>query len=205
MTQKVITIAPEKPIQDAILLLSKYDFNGIPVVDKNKKLLGLFSEKNMLSDGAYSHLRTLLKLFSEMNYYRKDHEEIKDQLKDIVKLKVKDVMNPQPVTMHENDSIDDARQLFYNGAVQSLPILNMDQKLVGILTASDFIKFYGNPLPRKVREKDINREIDHFVRDFEDKFIIVSKMRVRIWLLSSVTFFVIGFAAAMFFILRISV
>jgi CBS domain-containing protein len=204
MTQKVFSISPEKPIQDAILMLTKYDFNGIPVVDKDKKLVGLFTEKNMLSEGPYVHLRTLLKLFSEMNYYKRDHDEIKGQLKDIVKLKVKDIMNAQPTVMHETDGIDDARGLFLNGSVDTIPILDANEKLVGILSASDFTKFYGNPLPRKVREKDIDQEIDHFVKDFEDKFIIVSKVRARVWVLSSLALFVAGFAVAMFFILRIS-
>lgn len=205
MTKNVVTASPDMSIQEAIISLSSHDFNGLPVVDNNGKLIGLFSEKNMLSDEAYVHLRTLLKLFSEMEYYKKDYSMIKDELKNVVNLKVGEVMNPHPVVAHPTDSIDDAKQLFYSSDAYTLPIVNDENKLVGVLSTSDFTKFYGVPMARKAREKDVNREIDNFVREFEKKFIIVSRFNAKIWMITSILFTLIGFAIAMFFILRISV
>jgi CBS-domain-containing membrane protein len=203
MTKKVVTVLPKTPLQEAILMLSKYDFNGLPVVDNNGRFLGMFSEQNMLADKSYVHLRTLLKLFSEMEYYKKDRSVIKDQLKDIVNLTVKDVMNPNAPVLHPNDALEDARQLFYTHA-NPLAVVDENNMLVGVLSMSDFTKFYGVPMERNLQEKDIDRDIDKFVEEFEKKFIIVSRFRAKTWLVSALIFMLVGFAIAMFFILRIS-
>ena len=139
-----------------------------------------------------------------MEYYSKDNSAIKDQLKDIVNLKVQDVMNRNPVRVHPTDPIEDARQLLYNSTNSPLPVVDENNILVGVVTPSDFTKFYGVPMPHKLEEKDVDREIDHFVKEFEKRFIIVSRFRAKTWLVSGIILMLAGFAAAMFFVVHIS-
>ncbi len=58
MTTKVVTLAPEMDIYEAILKMMKYDVSGAPVVD-NGQLVGMLSEKDCMgifAAAAYSNL-----------------------------------------------------------------------------------------------------------------------------------------------------
>lgn len=203
MTKKVITISQDMPIVDAVVKLSKLGFNGLPVLNAEGKLVGLFSERSLLTDSAYVHLRTLIKLFSEMEYYKKDNSFIKNQLKDIVQLKIKDLMNPKPVTIRPTDDMEDIRQLFADGVNNPLIVINEQNQVVGILAMSDLTKFYEVPLNKSLTEADVDRQIDHFVEGFEKQFIIVSKFRAKTWLVSGLVLMAAGFIIAILFIIRI--
>ena len=48
MNSDVITIKPDATIKDAIALLLKHGISGLPVVDDQKRLLGLVTELNLL-------------------------------------------------------------------------------------------------------------------------------------------------------------
>src|SRR5689334_21005120 len=98
MSANVITVSEETPLAEAALQLSQYNFNGLPVVDPQGKLLGLFSEHNLVSDRSFVHLQTLLKLFSSLEFYKADQSPIRDDLKNLLALKVKDVMTSVPAT-----------------------------------------------------------------------------------------------------------
>ena len=204
MTENVITVHEDTPLSEAALLITQHSFNGLPVVDQNGKLVGLFSERNMISDSSYVHLKTLLKLFSELEFYKKDNSPIKNELKEIMKLKVKDIMSTAPTVIHPTDSIEHAVSLFANPANNPLPVVDQNQILRGVVSMSDLTRLYGISTNKILNEKNIDRQINNFVDKFEKEFLVVSRFRVSTWFVASVLFTLVGFAIAMFFILRIS-
>ncbi len=204
MTESVVTVTEDTPLSEAALLLTQRSFNGLPVVDKNGKLVGLFSERDMVSDSSYIHLKTLLKLFSSLEFYKKDHSPIKKELKQIMALKVKNIMSTNPAVIHPNDSIESAVSLFANPANNPLPVVGADNKLLGIISMSDLTKLYGISTNKIMNEKNIDKQINSFVDKFEQEFVVVTRFRVSTWFVASLFFTFVGFAIAMFFILRIS-
>lgn len=61
MATKLITLAPESDVFDAINQLLSHRISGAPVLDKNRNFLGVFSEKNsmqVLLSAAYDQLPT---------------------------------------------------------------------------------------------------------------------------------------------------
>ncbi len=48
MTLNVITIRENQPVQEAIALMLKNKISGLPVVDREKKLVGILSELDVL-------------------------------------------------------------------------------------------------------------------------------------------------------------
>jgi Mg/Co/Ni transporter MgtE len=49
MTEQVVTLSPEDTLSDAATEFTKYGFRGLPLVDKDRKLLGEVSYKDLLS------------------------------------------------------------------------------------------------------------------------------------------------------------
>lgn len=61
MVTKLVTLAPDMDVFDAINLLLKHKISGAPVVDKDGHYLGVFTEKdclNVLVTAAYEQLPT---------------------------------------------------------------------------------------------------------------------------------------------------
>lgn len=205
MTKHVITAKPETPLAEGAILLTEYGFNGLPVVDKSGHLVGLFSERSMVTNKSYAHIHTLLRLFSEMKFYKKDYNPIKEDLKEIIALKVADVMQLTVASLRPDDPIEKASVLLANPLNNPIPITDSGNKVVGILSLADLTKLYGVALRVGGPRAQIDQTIDEFIHKFRREFLVVSKTRARLWFLVSVLFTVIGFAIAMFMILRISV
>jgi CBS domain-containing protein len=49
MTEQIVTLSPEDTLSDAALEFSKYGFRSLPMVDKDRKLLGVIPYKDLLS------------------------------------------------------------------------------------------------------------------------------------------------------------
>jgi len=203
MTPAAITVREDTPLADAVNMLNLYSFNGLPVVDGSGRLVGLLTERDLILNDSYVHLKTLLKLFGEFDFYRKDAGDIKEELKTVLNLKVSGVMNAHPQTIRPTDSIDLAAGLLAEPRNNPLPVVDDSGRLVGVMALADLTKFYGVSLRSDRRAVDQN--VDKFLQEFERKFILVSKFRTSTWLITSLIFAVVGFVVAFMFMLRITV
>ena len=52
MTQDVITVSKETPLKEAAGLLAKFRVHGLPVVDGNKKVVGIVTESDFFTKDA---------------------------------------------------------------------------------------------------------------------------------------------------------
>lgn len=114
MTRRLVTLDPEMDVFKAITLLMKNRISGAPVVDKNRKLLGMFTEKSCLEvmvDAAYEGLPANL---------------------------VGSFMDEPADTINEDTGMLSMAQIFLNKQTRRLPVLR-DGKLVGQVSRRDVI------------------------------------------------------------------
>ena len=123
MSQPVITVEPDLPIMDALNLMRSKNIRRMPVVDKQGKLIGIVSNKDLLNASPSS--ATSLSVW-EINYL-------------VGKIKIKDVMTKAVLTISENTPIEEAARLMVDNKVGGLPVMRGDQ-LVGVITESDLFK-----------------------------------------------------------------
>jgi len=103
-------ITPDDPVTRAARLLMENNLKAAPVVNENGEPVGLVSVMDLVT--AVPHV------FS--------------------RLKVKDVMTSEPITVDANDSIGRAIALMRDEGISRLPVVQ-DGRLVGILTLHDVI------------------------------------------------------------------
>jgi len=211
MTKKVISVHPETPFLEAAGIIFKYNFDGLPVIDKYNKLVGVLTEYDFIVKGSIVHLPTLIKILKNIPLYRKDRDLVRDNVKEIFSLKVKDVMNPDPLTISPLADVQDAAKLFSeHHRVNPIPVVDKSNILVGILSRYDLIKMYSRSLGIKNgsslrKGRYVDRKISKVLSGLEGKFTIVSKIRTRFWFIISLLFVLIGFFVAMFLIMRIRI
>ncbi|OGO68855.1 MAG: hypothetical protein A2Z37_14380 [Chloroflexi bacterium RBG_19FT_COMBO_62_14] len=125
MTQPVITIQGDMPVQDALNLMRQEHIRRFPVVDAKGGLRGIASERDMLHASASS--ATSLSVW-ELNYL-------------ISKIKVETVMTSKVITVTEDTPVEEAARMMADNKIGGLPVVR-EGKVVGIITETDLFKLF---------------------------------------------------------------
>lgn len=125
MSKQLITISKDDNINKAIDIMTNHGLHRLPVVE-NGKLIGLLTEGMISQKGASK--ATSLSIF-ELNYL-------------LSKTNVSTIMERNVITIGENDWLEDAalKMLQYN--IGCLPVVDAENKVVGILTQNDMFKSF---------------------------------------------------------------
>jgi CBS domain-containing protein len=114
MTKRVISVKANTPIYEALKLIATYGISGLPVVEDDMTLVGIVSEKDVLS------------LF----YSYDDDNEIT----------VDDFMTQPPLYFDEEESLLDICDFLRKNVFRRVPITSKG-KLVGIISIRDVIEY----------------------------------------------------------------
>lgn len=209
MAKNVACVYPETPLIQCINLMLKKKFSGLPVVNQKQRLIGIINDYDLTIRKSYLHLPTFFKLFQEFDIYRKDKRFLDSDIKKIIAMRVKDVMNSNPLSIHYKNKIEKVIRLFneFHG-VNAIPVVDDSNRVVGIITRHDIIRFTASPsvsYTSNDTEREIDKNINKFLKDFDNKFIFISRARTKFWLIISLFFALIGFIIAFAIILRIKV
>ena len=114
MTKRVISVKANTPIYEALKLIATYGISGLPVVEDDMTLVGIVSEKDVLS------------LF----YDQEESDEIT----------VSDFMTQPPLYFDEDESLLDVCDFLKKNVFRRVPITS-EGKLVGIISIRDLIEY----------------------------------------------------------------
>ncbi len=124
MSSPALTITPDTPFQDALRLMHERKIRRLPVVDRNGKLVGIVSERDLLH--AAPSPATSLSVW-ELNYL-------------LWKLTVKDLMATKVLTVTPDALLQEAATIMLEKKIGGLPVVDQDQKVVGVITETDIFK-----------------------------------------------------------------
>lgn len=136
MTGTVVAVGMAAELHEAAQLLSEHKISGMPVVDNEKRVVGVISEADLL----------------QLVGMKKGHT-FKDILQNILgeagKVKtatgnrVKDVMSSPALTIGPDDDIKKAALLLDERRIKRLPVVNGEGKLIGIVSRGDIVRTIG--------------------------------------------------------------
>jgi CBS domain-containing protein len=143
MNKDVITAKSKDLVKNIIKVLAEHDISGMPVVDEDKKVIGMISEKDVLR-ALKTESRTLSMVFPSshalgMTFHEEiNYRELKESMKEIGKCKVEKIMNTKITSVDENATIAEVASIMTRNNVNRVPVLKND-KLIGIVTRGDII------------------------------------------------------------------
>ena len=142
MSRDVISVHPDSTLSEVAKIMAEHKFNGLPVVDESNLLVGIVTEYDLISGSGMSlHLPTLQAVLSQLPVFGKDKSEFKANIEEVTKLRVKDLMNKEPLTLTEDASYEEAVKTFQeHHRVNPIPIINMQRQVVGVLSRFDILK-----------------------------------------------------------------
>ena len=114
-----ITLPKEATVADAKLSMREHSIGGIPVVDEKGLLIGIVTNRDLR--------------------FEKNNER-----------KISEVMTSENlVTTHEGTSLKDAEGILQENKIEKLPVVNSNNKLVGLITFRDITKVTLKPNANK--------------------------------------------------------
>ena len=114
-----VTIRRGSTVQDALNMMRDYHIGGIPVVDDENHLVGIVSNRDLRFE------RRLDKTIDEV------------------------MTSENLVTTHVKTNLSDAAQILQEHKIEKLPVVDNQNKLVGLITYKDITKAKDKPMACK--------------------------------------------------------
>jgi CBS domain-containing protein len=123
MTSNLITIGPEDNLDTARKVFLKHRIHHLPVV-KDEKLVGILTTADMWN--------------------------LNEKFEDYAEIQVKKAMTTKLAKLEAKSKIGTAAEVFLENLFHALPIVDEDDKLIGIVTTFDVLKYeYKKEYPKQ--------------------------------------------------------
>jgi CBS domain-containing protein len=141
MTADVATLRGDQSVTDAADLLAERNIGAMPVVDESGKLVGLLRDDDLIASEARVHVPTFINFLGLGVPFPGEMHHLEKELKKIAGATVADVMDSEPPTITPDASIADLATLMHDKSVTHVPVVDADNKVVGIVARGDVVRF----------------------------------------------------------------
>jgi CBS domain-containing protein len=148
MTAEVVAVRRETTFQELAAALRRYRVSGFPVVDGDRKVIGVVSEADMLAKEALAEPGLAAGLL-----HRSDVRKAEG-------LTAGDLMTHQVVTVAPDDPVEQAARMMHFLRIRQLPVVNSGGELVGIVSRSDVLSVFDRP-DEDIREDVVGTLLRH--------------------------------------------
>jgi CBS domain-containing protein len=138
MTTKLISISKYESIITVANILTEKSISGLPVVDKENKVLGIITQADILSMVGVSREHT----FKDLLRYMLGEKLPERKMGDLVG----DIMTSPALTIKPEANIAEAVKMMDEKRIRRLTVVDEQHKLIGILTRADILKAVINKL-----------------------------------------------------------
>jgi CBS-domain-containing membrane protein len=150
MTADVVRAEYGTPFKEVARLLAGHRISGLPVVDEDDKVIGVISETDLMVRQAETP-----DPFAPAPRFRFPRFN-RSARRRAVKARARtagQLMTVPPVTAHADDTIVEAARTMARRRVERLPVLDEEERLVGIVTRRDLLRVFLRP------DRDIRAEV----------------------------------------------
>ncbi|MCQ9130314.1 CBS domain-containing protein [Streptomyces hilarionis] len=133
MTSDVVQARRTTPFKDLVRLLDHHHINGLPVVDDDDKVIGVLSGTDLVRAQA--------------------GRSGKDPTGPVT---AHDLMTTPAVTVHPEQTVPEAARLMERRGVERLPVIDEEDRLIGIATRRDLLRVFlrtDEDIARQVAEE----------------------------------------------------
>ncbi|GAA2348489.1 CBS domain-containing protein [Streptomyces kunmingensis] len=151
MASEVIHATYATPFKEVARLLNGHHISGLPVVDEDHKVIGVISETDLMArqaqaeDGPAARKRRI-RVPALGRTRRDEHRRATARTAGTL-------MSEPPVTVHADATIAEAARTMAHHKVERLPVVDEEERLVGIVTRRDLLQMFLRP------DDEIRREV----------------------------------------------
>jgi CBS domain-containing protein len=138
MDREIPTLEPGDDARTAIDLLAKTDLGAIPVVDADRKVVGIVSESDLILSEEESdlHLPHYLNIMGGIVFVG-SMKGFEERLEKAFATRVEELMTADPIVCHDYESADRVARKIAEKHHNHLPVVDAEEHLVGMVTRAD--------------------------------------------------------------------
>jgi CBS-domain-containing membrane protein len=205
MTRKVITLLSNTPIHQAWKQMLENQVKATPVTDQAGKVVGILTDEDLLERaGVQQRLSVAIRM---------DASEINQELHSLESspLMVADVMTKPVVTILADETLGVATARMVKSGLKRLPVVDSEEKLVGILSRLDILRQVANApfavpetrlpegtvktvkemmssnIPMVSQDDDLSSIIEKFSKSYSHRLVVVDSEGKAVGLISDST------------------
>ncbi|WP_030681150.1 CBS domain-containing protein [Streptomyces sp. NRRL B-1347] len=150
MTSDVVTATYDTPFKEVARLLARHRISGLPVVDADGSVIGVLSETDLMvrqaeAEDPYAPARAV-----------RWHKLLPGARKREAKAHARtagELMSQPALTVYADGTIAEAARTMARHRVERLPVVDDEERLVGIVTRRDLLQVFLRP------DAEIRREV----------------------------------------------
>src|SRR5579883_1144889 len=135
MTRKVVSVAPEASMTEAVRLKLQHRVSGLPVVDRNEQLVGIITEGDLLrrtETGTEKHRARWIEFVVGPGRLAEEYARAHAR-------KVGEIMTTDLTTVSEDTPLESVVELMEKRHIKRVPVLR-DGKVVGIVSRANLLR-----------------------------------------------------------------
>jgi CBS domain-containing protein len=138
MDADVPTVSPDDDARAAIDLLAKTEMGAIPVVDDDRKVVGIVSESDLILSDEESdlHLPHYLNIMGGIVFVG-SMKGFEERLNKAFATKVSELMTADPIVAHADDDAESVAKTIADKHHNHLPVVDAEGRLAGMVTRAD--------------------------------------------------------------------
>jgi len=139
MTTNVITVEPDTSVQELATLLSDRGISGVPVLDRDNRLVGVVSEGDLLHRAETgTERRTQRRRSRWLDNFASDQEAARDYVKAHGRT-VREIMTRDVISVSDTTELADIATLLETRRIRRVPVVR-DGQLVGIISRANLVR-----------------------------------------------------------------
>ena len=140
METTITTVTPDTPAARVVEILLEASFRVLPVVDERHHLLGIIGTRDLIDAGVLPVRRGIVRAARSLGEQAAEAVETSLEQTKGHPLQAKDLMNRQIRSIAPTQTVREAAQIMLETGLRSLPVLEADGRLAGILTRMNLLQ-----------------------------------------------------------------
>jgi CBS-domain-containing membrane protein len=138
MNADVPSLSPDDEARTAVDLLAKTDMGAVPVVDGDRRVIGIVSESDLVLGDEESdlHLPHYLNIMGGIVFIG-SMKGFEERLDKAFATKVSELMTADPIVAHDYEAANRVAKKIADKHHNHLPVVDADGRLAGMVTRAD--------------------------------------------------------------------
>ncbi len=139
MTKEVVTFSSDTEIGHAARILLEMGFNGAPVLDERRKVVGILCQSDLIAQQKKLPVPSVFTLLDSW-FPLKLTKDLEKAVRRIAAITVSDAMTRNPTTIRPDTAVDEIAALMVDRNFHTLPVVDEEGRLVGVVGKRDILK-----------------------------------------------------------------
>jgi CBS domain-containing protein len=138
MTTDVVTVSTGDSVETCAKLLQEHNISGLPVLDEAGRVAGMVTEGDLIRRASRVKAPGYLEILGGLIYLGSPKKFV-EELQRAMSLEAGQLMSKNVIFIGPEDTVEKAATLMVEKRISRLPVVDEQQKLIGIVSRRDIM------------------------------------------------------------------